>query len=49
MKVMASGLLKLVVSYLAVVFVIMLMPVFLITQDLSAFEGIVNYLFNNKG
>lgn len=48
MKVMASGLAKLVVSYVAVVFVIMLMPVFLITKDVSAFEGIVNYLFNNK-
>jgi len=48
MKLIANGLIKLVVSYVAVVFVIMLMPVFLITQDFSAFEGIVNYLFNNK-
>ena len=48
MKAVASGFLKLLVSYAAVVLVIILLPVFLITKDTSAFDGIVNYLFSNK-
>lgn len=47
MKTVAGGFSKLIVSYLAVVFVIMFMPVFLITTDFSAFDEIMNYLFNN--
>ncbi|MEI3604328.1 hypothetical protein SPD48_01370 [Pseudogracilibacillus sp. SE30717A] len=48
MKTVAGGFVKWIVSYLAVVFALMLMPVFLITKDVSAFEGIMNYLFNNN-
>ncbi len=49
MKTVAGGLVKWMVSYLAVGFALMLMPVFLITKDVSAFEGLMDYLFNNKG
>lgn len=49
MKKVAGGFAKWVVSYLAVAFVLMLMPVFLITKDVSAMDGLMNYLFNNKG
>lgn len=49
LKAVASGFVKWIVSYLAVVFVLMLMPVFLITtQDVSVFDSVMNYLFNNK-
>jgi len=49
MKAVASGFAKLIVSYLTVLIVIMLMPVFLITKDASAVDSIMNYLFNNQG
>ncbi|PXW87486.1 hypothetical protein DFR56_105128 [Pseudogracilibacillus auburnensis] len=48
MKKIAGGFMKWIVSYLAVFLVIMLMPVFLITKDVSAFDGIINYLFDNN-
>lgn len=48
MKTVAGGFARLMMSYLAVVFVIMLLPVFLLTQEVSAFDGVVNYIFNNK-
>jgi len=49
MKAVTTGFVKLIVSYVAVLFVIMLMPVFLVTKDVSAFDSVINYLFNNKG
>lgn len=48
MKTVVSGFAKWIVSYLTVLFVIMLMPVFLITKDVTAFDGVMNYLFNNQ-
>ena len=48
-KKVSSGFVKLIASYFAVLFAIMLLPVFLITKDVSAFESIMNYIFNNKG
>lgn len=48
MKTVASGFTKFIMSYLAVVFAIIFLPVFLLTQEVSAFDGIVNYIFNNK-
>jgi len=49
LKAVASGFVKWIVSYVAVVLVFMLMPVFLITKDVSAFDSLMNYLFNNNG
>ncbi|WP_175631964.1 hypothetical protein [Virgibacillus siamensis] len=43
-----KGILKFFVSNLTVVLVIILLPVFLITDSVTFFEDIMNYLFNNK-
>ena len=48
-KKVSRGFMKVIASYFAVLFAIMLLPVFLITKDVSAFESIMNYIFNNKG
>ncbi len=48
MKTVSNIFAKWVVSYLAVIFTIILMPAFLITKDVSAFESVINYLFNNN-
>ena len=48
MKLVAEGFARWIVSYLAVVFVIMFMPVFLITKDVAFFEGVVEYIFGGK-
>lgn len=48
MKTIAESFAKLVISYLAVVFVIMFMPVFLITNDIALFDSIIEYLFSNN-
>lgn len=49
MKTVVVGFSKMIVSYLTVLLVIMLLPVFLLTKDVAAFDSIMNYLFNNKG
>lgn len=43
-----KGVLKFFVSNLTVVLVIMLLPIFLITDSVTIFDDIMNYLFNNK-
>lgn len=48
MKVVAEGFARWIVSYVAVVFVIMFMPVFLITKDIALFDGIIEFLFKNN-
>ncbi|HLS67126.1 MAG TPA: hypothetical protein VK029_09060 [Pseudogracilibacillus sp.] len=48
MKTVAESFAKLVISYLAVVFVIMFMPVFLITKDIALFDSVIEYLFSNN-
>ncbi|WP_161493808.1 hypothetical protein [Virgibacillus necropolis] len=50
MKKIANGITKFFVANLAVVLAILLLPVFLITDDVALFEQIMSYLFNdNKG
>ena len=49
MKTMVVGFSKMIVSYLTVLLVIMLLPVFLLTKDVAACDSIMNYLFNNEG
>ncbi|WP_430789981.1 hypothetical protein VBD025_05275 [Virgibacillus flavescens] len=44
-----KGIAKFFVANLAVVLAILLLPVFLITDDVVLFEQIMSYLFNNKG
>jgi len=48
MKKVAGGFAKLIVSYLAVILVIMLMPIFLITNDASMLDGMMDFIFENK-
>ncbi|MBP1948975.1 hypothetical protein J2Z82_001912 [Virgibacillus litoralis] len=43
-----KGFVKFFVSNLAVVLAIMLLPIFLITDSVTFFDDIMNYLFNNK-
>jgi len=47
MKTVAEGFMKWIVSYLAVVFVLMIMPVFLITNDISVLDSMMKYMFKN--
>ncbi|MGM8366607.1 hypothetical protein ACLIBG_14210 [Virgibacillus sp. W0181] len=49
MKNVLDGFVKFFVANLAVVFTIMLLPVFLVTDNVSAMDQIVEYLFNSKG
>lgn len=48
MKAITDSITKWVVSYVAVLFAFILMPVFLVTKDVAAFESVINYLFNNE-
>ncbi len=48
MKYLFRGTAKFIVSNIAVIFTIMLLPVFLITDSVPIYEEIMNYLFNNK-
>jgi len=48
MKKFAGGIAKVIVSYLAVILVIMLMPIFLITNDTSVLDSMMNFIFENK-
>lgn len=48
MRAIASGFSKWVLSYVAVIFVIMIMPVFLITTDVSTLDNLVNYIFGEQ-
>jgi len=48
MGVVAKGFIKWMISYALVVIALMLLPVFLITKDISALDGLVNYIFNNN-
>lgn len=48
MKFIAKGFAKFIVANVAVVLAIMLLPIFLVTDNVSFFEEIMNYLFGNK-
>ncbi len=48
LKTMVNGVTKLVVSNVAIIFAIMLLPVFLVTENVAFFDHIMDYLFNNK-
>lgn len=49
MKVLGISLLRVVASYVAIPFALLLAPVFLFTQDVSAFDGLVNFIMGGKG
>ncbi|GAA0606649.1 hypothetical protein GCM10009001_24850 [Virgibacillus siamensis] len=46
--VLLKGILKFLVSNLTVVLVIIMLPIFLVTDSVAIFDDIMNYLFNNK-
>jgi len=48
LKTIVNGVSKLVVSNVAIIFAIMLLPVFLVTENVAFFDHIMDYLFNNK-
>ncbi|WP_269410647.1 hypothetical protein [Lentibacillus daqui] len=48
MKKVLHAFFKFFVANAAVVIAIILLPVFVITDDVSFFDQIMNYLFNNK-
>jgi hypothetical protein len=43
-----NGIAKLIVSNVAVIAVIMLLPVFLVTDNIAFFDHMMDYLFGNK-
>lgn len=42
------GFAKIIVANLAVLLVIMLLPIFLVTDDISIMDQLINYLFSTK-
>lgn len=48
MKIISTGISKFIVSNVAVVAAIALLPVFLVTDNVGFFEHMMDYLFNNK-
>lgn len=44
----ANVFVKFVVANLAILLAIMLLPVFLVTDDVSMFNQVMDYLFSNK-
>ncbi|MGJ9457404.1 hypothetical protein [Oceanobacillus sp. CF4.6] len=48
MKTIANGFVKFIIANVSVILAIMLLPVFVVTDNVAFFEGIMNYLFNNK-
>ncbi|HLR66541.1 hypothetical protein [Virgibacillus alimentarius] len=48
MKTVVNGFAKFIVSNATIALAIMLLPVFLITEQVTFFDHIMDYLFNNK-
>jgi len=48
LKTIINGVTKLIVSNVAIIFAIMLLPVFFVTENVAFFDHIMDYLFNNK-
>lgn len=48
LRFLANGFAKFIVANATVVLAIMLLPVFLVTDNVSFFEEIMDYLFSNK-
>ena len=48
MRVLGKGILRLLASYIAVPVALVMMPVFLFTQDVSAFDGLVNFIIGGE-
>lgn len=48
LKLIATGIAKFFVSNVAVVAAIILLPVFLVTDNVGFFDNMMDYLFNNK-
>ncbi|HLR23069.1 MAG TPA: hypothetical protein VK100_05015 [Pseudogracilibacillus sp.] len=48
MKSFAMNFGRLIVSYIAVILVIMLMPVFLVTNEVSVLDSMFDFIFHNN-
>ncbi len=48
MRVISKGVLRLLASYIAIPVALLLMPAFLFTQDVSAFDGLVNFIIGGE-
>lgn len=48
MKKIAKGFAKFVVANLAVVLAILLLPIFLVTDDVAIFDQVMSFLFTDK-
>ncbi|HLQ94874.1 MAG TPA: hypothetical protein VK108_00655 [Pseudogracilibacillus sp.] len=48
MKKLVGNFAKVIVSYLAVILVIMLTPIFLISNDTSVLDGMMDFIFEHK-
>lgn len=48
MKLLGKGILRVVASYVAIPVALVLMPTFLFTQDVSAFDGLVNFIIGGE-
>ena len=48
MRVLGKGILRLIASYIAIPIALVLMPAFLFTQDVSAFDGLVNFIIGGE-
>lgn len=48
MKAVVHGFSRWIVSYVAVLFVIMIMPVFLITNEVATLDSLVAYIFGKE-
>ncbi|WP_157724807.1 hypothetical protein [Virgibacillus phasianinus] len=49
MKKIGKGFAKFIVANLAVILVILLLPIFLVTDDVAIFDQVMSFLFNSKG
>ncbi len=48
MRILGKGVLRLLASYIAIPVALLLMPTFLFTQDVSAFDGLVNFIIGGE-
>ena len=48
MRTLGKGILRLLASYIAIPVALVLMPTFLFGQDVSAFDGLVNFIIGGE-
>lgn len=48
MKTLGKGFLRLLASYIAIPVALIMMPAFLFSQDVSTFDGLVNFIIGGE-